>query len=811
MKNILLLFAVLALGVFTATAQENIITIKEIRSKDLIKKVMLTGIIMDIKTGELLPGASVYFADDKIGTLADANGKYIISNIPSGHHVIEITHSGYATLVEHLELTGDSERDFKLSSIVTENQGVIVTGVSGATSIRKSPVPVSSIRKAALLQSSATNIIDALSHVPGVSQLSTGPAISKPFIRGLGYNRVVVVNEGVRQEGQQWGDEHGVEIDELSVGRVEVLKGPGSLMYGSDALAGVINFITNIPVAEGTMKGNILSNFQNNNGLLAINGNIAANKNGLNWNLYGTYKSAGDYQNKYDGKVLNSRFNEKNFGGYIGINKSWGYSHLIFSRFDQRLGMVEGNRDNGTGKFILFSGSPIERVATESDLDSRDLFVPQQRVQHNKFIIDNNFAIKKSRLKINLGYQNNLRQEFGNPEDPGKKSLFFDLKTINYNLQWQLPELKEWHTTIGINGMGQNNENKGEEMLIPEYDLFDIGGFLYMQRLFKKATVSGGFRFDNRSVDAKEYREGAAIKFPAFTRSFANFSGSAGVSFEPTDALTFKLNIARGFRAPSLAEMASNGAHEGTNRYEYGDQNLKSETSLQFDGGIDVDNEHFSIGVSTFYNQMNDFIFYKKLESVSGGDSLVNVSGDLIPAFRFDQQDAKLAGVEGTVDIHPHPLDWLHFENTVSFVRGRFDEDIDGSKNLPLIPAARLVSELRGDFKKAGKILKNLYVKVEADKIFAQKHPFSGYDTETTTSGYTLLNAGFGSDVLGKKKQILLSIHFAINNISDIAYQNHLSRLKYAAENRVSGRNGVFNTGRNISVKVNVPLNFEKK
>jgi|CXWL01.1.fsa_nt_gi iron complex outermembrane receptor protein len=774
-------------------------------------KVTLTGKITDAKTGEVLPGASVYFADDKIGASADVNGKYVLSNIPSGHHVIEISHAGYATLVEHLELNSDMERDFKLSSVLVENQGVIITGVSGATSIRKAPVPVTAIRKAALLQSSSTNIIDALSHVPGVSQLSTGPAISKPFIRGLGYNRVVIVNEGVRQEGQQWGDEHGVEIDELSVGRVEVLKGPASLMYGSDALAGVINFITNTPVAEGTMKGNLLSNYQSNNGLFALNGSIAANKNGFNWNLYGTYKSAGDYKNKYDGKVLNSRFNEKNFGGYFGINKSWGYSHLIFSRFDQRLGLVEGERDDATGKFILFAGSPIERIATTADLYSRNLFVPQQRVQHNKFILDNNFAIKKSRLKINLGYQDNLRQEFGNPENPERKELFFDLKTINYNVQWQLPEMKEWHTTIGINGMRQRNENKGKEVLIPEHSIFDIGGFVYVQRLFKKATLSGGLRFDNRRVDSKEFFDGADLKFAAFTRSFSNFSGSAGVSLEPTEALTLKINIARGFRAPTLAEMASNGAHEGTNRYEYGNQNLKSETSLQIDGGADVDNEHFSIGLSVFHNRMNDFIFYRKLASVFGGDSLVNVDGDDIPAFKFDQQNAKLAGIEASVDIHPHPFHWLHFENTISFVRGLFDDAIDGSKNLPLIPAARLVSEWRGDIKKAGKIFRSLYVKIEADKTFTQKKPFTGYDTETATSGYTLLNAGFGTDILGKSKKTLLGIHFAVTNIANAAYQNHLSRLKYAAENMVTGRNGVFSTGRNFSVKLNLPLNFMSK
>lgn len=811
MKKTLPITILLLLHTIILIAQNNLVS-NLVTGKNINKtiKISLSGKITDLKTGEPLPGASVYFTDDKIGTIADARGKYLLNNIPSGHHIIEISFAGYATLIEHLELTGNTEKDFALSSVVIENQGVIVTGVSGATSIRKSPVPVTALRKSALLQSSATNIIDALTHIPGVSQLSTGPAISKPFIRGLGYNRVVVVNEGVRQEGQQWGDEHGAEIDELSIARAEVLKGPASLMYGSDAMAGVVNFITNIPVAEGTLKANLLTNYQSNSNLFGLNGNIAGNKKGFNWNVYGTYKSSGDYKNKYDGRVLNSRFNEKNFGGYVGINKSWGYSHLIFSRYDQRLGVVEGERDNATGKFILFAGSPLERIATAKDLDSRDLFVPQQRVQHNKIISDNNFVINKSRLKINLGYQNNLRQEFGNPEDPKEKELFFDLKTINYNVQWQLPEMKEWHTTFGVNGMRQSNQNKGAEVLIPEYNIFDIGSFVYIQRLFKKTTVSGGFRYDNRSVDSKEFYDGSTVKFNTLKKSFANVSGSAGISYEPSDAITLKVNIARGFRAPTLAELASNGAHEGTNRYEYGDQNLKSETSLQLDGGVDINYEHFSVGLAAFYNRMNDFIFYRKLESLLGGDSLVNVNGDNISAFKFNQSDAKLTGFEASLDIHPHPLDWLHIENAISFVRGRFEDAIDGSDNLPLIPAAKLTSELRATFKKAGKALQNIYMKTSLDKMFAQKKPFTGYGTETITKGYALVNFGFGADIANKNKT-LFSLHISATNITDVAYQNHLSRLKYAADNLMTGRSGVFGMGRNFSVKLNVPLDLSKK
>lgn len=801
---------------FTSEAQQLQVEQKQgqINISNRVKGV-LSGKITDVKTGEGLPGTSIYFIDDKIGTIAGENGNYTLSNIPFGHHVIEISHAGYSTLVEHIEITTDLQKDFALSPVIAENQGVIVTGVSGATSIRKAPVSVVSVKKLALLQTPSSNIIDALSHIPGISQLSSGPAVSKPVIRGLGYNRVVTINDGVRQEGQQWGDEHGIEIDEMSVSKVELLKGPASLMYGSDAMAGVINFITNVPVADGTIKGMIQSNYQSNNGLRAFNATIAGNKNGFNWNVYGTAKSAGDYKNKYDGKVLNSRFNENNFGGYAGINKGWGYSHIIVSRFDQQLGLVEGERDATTGKFLLYAGSPLERIATSTDLSSRELFVPRQRVQHNKIVSDNNFVIKKSRIKLNIGYQQNKRREYGNPEDPAEEDLYFDLKTINYNLQWQLPRMNEWHTTVGLNGMQQANTNKGAEVLIPAYSLFDIGGFVYVQRFFNKATISGGVRMDNRSINSKEFYEGPDLKFAPFKRSFSNVSGSVGISYEPSDLVTLKANMARGFRAPSLAELASNGTHEGTNRYEYGDNKLKSETSFQLDAGVDLNYEHFSIGLSAFYNRITDFIFYQKLSSYTGGDSLVNVDGDLITAFGFNQHDAKLAGLELTVDIHPHPLDWLHFENNFSFVRGKFDNqlvsNLAGSDNIPFVPAARWNAEVRADIKKWGKHFQNGYAKFEMDKTFKQDKFFTAYDTETATPGYLLLNAGIGADIVNNYQKVIFSLHVGVTNIADVAWQNHLSRLKYTAINNLTGRTGVFNTGRNFSIKLNLPLTFNSK
>ena len=357
--------------------------------------------------------------------------------------------------------------------------------------------------------------------------------------------------------------------------------------------------------------------------------------------------------------------------------------------------------------------------------------------------------------------------------------------------------------------MQQNNTNKGIEQLIPNYNLFDFGVYAFTQKIINKITLSGGLRFDNRHVDAGNLLDGGAIKGGAFKKSFSNFSGSAGVAAQVSKKVNLKLNIARGFRAPSIPELASNGAHEGTIRYEYGNNHLKSETSLQVDAGIEYGTEHISFGLSAFYNSFNNFIFYRKLSAINGSDSLVIVNGDALTAFKFDQNKATLTGFEATLDIHPHPLDWLHILNSFSLVSGQLKTPIEGNKFLPFIPATKLVTEIKGSFNDLTKNIHNFYIKFEVDNTFDKNNVFTVYNTETKTPGYTLLNAGIGADVVSAKNKTLFSLSFSALNIADVAYQNHLSRLKYAEENLATGRQGVFNMGRNYSIKINVPLNIK--
>jgi iron complex outermembrane recepter protein len=772
----------------------------------MLKKGNLSGTVTDAKTGKSIIGASVFITDSKLGVSTDAKGNYSFTNIPEGNHLIEISHIGYSVIAENINIEGDVKKDFILTAAVIENNAVVVTGVTGATQLKKIPFAISVIRKQDFFQNTSSNIIEALTKIGGVSTLATGPAISKPVIRGLSYNRVLTINDGVRQEGQQWGDEHGIEIDEASVNKIELLKGPASIIYGSDAMAGVVNIITNVPVQNNTIKANISSNVQTNNKLRTLNASVGGNKNGFNWNVYTSNKAAADYKNKYDGYIFNSKFTEHNVGGYAGYNGNWGYSHVLLSSFNLKAGLIEGERD--TAGYFIKSVAGGSTRATTDDFKSTTPQIPYQHIRHFKIATDNSIKAGEGHLNFNIGFQQNQREEFGNIDHPQERSLYFNLKTITYTAQYHFAATKGWKTSLGINGMQQNNRNKGVEQLIPDYNLFDFGSYLYAQKTIKKITLSGGLRFDNRTVDVKDLLDGTAVKGNAFKKSFSNFSGSIGIAAEATDKLNVKLNIARGFRAPSIPELASNGAHEGTTRYEFGTANLKSETSLQFDGGLEYAAAHVSFGVSAFYNSFNNFIFYRKLTTNGGADSTVTVSGTDLTAFKFDQRKASLAGLEATLDIHPHPLDWLHIENTFSLVSGRFSDAIAGSKNIPFIPATKLVTELRGNFDHLKGAVHNFYVKLELDNTFTQNQIFTAYNTETKTKGYSLLNMGLGADFVNRKEQPLFNLNFSVLNITDMAYQNHLSRLKYAAENLATGRTGVFNMGRNFSIKLNVPLSF---
>lgn len=798
------------------------------------QKTFLAGKVTDKLTGESLPGVTLYVPDLKIGAISAIDGSYKIENLPQTKILVQVSFLGYNTIIEMIDLSNTTTKDFKLEVSIKEMNEVVVTGTSKATEIRKSPIPIVAIDKKHIDQNLSTNVIDAIAKLPGLNTVTTGPNVSKPFIRGLGFNRVLTLYDGVRQEGQQWGDEHGVEVDEFSVDRIEVVKGPASLTYGSDALAGVVNLIPAPPVLDGMIKGNFTANYQTNNGLLGSSAALAGNNNGFVWGGRISDKQATNYQNKQDGRVFGTSFKESDANAYIGLNKHWGYSHLKLSVFDDLQSIPDGSRDSISRKFTkqINEADTIRPIVFDKELDSYKIPTLHQHVQHYKIISTSNFIIGNGKLSLNLGYQQNTRREFIHPENFDIAGLYLVLNSYTYDFKYHLPEKNGWETTIGINGMYQNNSNKGTEFIIPDYTLFDVGPFAFMKKSFSKLDLSLGIRYDNRSFNNEGMYTrqnlqtgfemqtkipdtvGASHLFSDYKHTFSGSSGSIGATYSVSDNFFIKANIARGYRAPNISEISANGVHPGTNIYQIGNPNFKSELSLQEDIGIFFSSEHITCEVDCFNNNISNYIYNEKVLNSQGQDSIV-VSGN--QTFQFQAARAQLYGGEASIDIHPHPLDWLHFENSISVLsainKGVKEISItDSAKYLPFIPPMHTRTELRADIKKKFKYFSSIYVKVEMEYYAKQNKAYLAFNTETETPSYTLFNAGIGGDITGKSGNILCSIHILGNNFTDVIYQAHLSRLKYFENypNNGTGRSGIYNMGRNISFKMVIPLDFKK-
>ena len=675
---------------------------------------------------------------------------------------------------------------------------VTVTGVTGDTKLKHATAPVSIVTPQVLHSTASTNIIDAISHQPGVSQLTTGGSISKPIIRGLGYNRVVVMSEGVRQEGQQWGDEHGVEVDDSSVGSVEILKGPASLMYGSDAMAGVVILHPQATLPEGEMRANVSSEYQTNNGLFHYSLQMAGNQSGFVWDARYGDKIAHAYKNKYDGYVPGSQFRERTFRLLLGVNKEWGHSRLTGTVYHLTPGIIEGERDTETG----------ELISHLSSLTSYKKALPFQQVKHYKAVWDNSLNLPSGYLKVIIGYQQNRRQEF--EESMDEYELYFKLHTLTYDLRYITNEWNGWKLSTGIGGMYQKSGNEGEEYLIPDYRLFDFGVYATATKsLGNRWTLNGGVRYDHRRLHGDELMEDGEQRFIDFSRHFNGLTGSIGAVCNINEHFNLRLNLARGFRTPNMSELASNGVHEGSIRYELGNQQLKAEYSLQGDLGLDFTSHYVSAQLAIFANRINHYIFtHRVADEIEEG----------YLTYAYTQGDARLLGFEAGIDFHP--IHSVHFSNTFSYVDARLTSD---NRYLPFTPAPHWSSELKWELSHHShttvnhhhttdaahrSVFNNLYIAAGLDCYLKQTHIYDADDTETATPGYALLSLSAGTDVQIKRKKVA-ELYITADNLLDKAYQNHLSRLKYADENVVTGRRGVYNMGRNIVFKVIIPIKLQ--
>ena len=797
----------------------------------IISAQTLRGKVFDVDTKEAIPGVIIYIPDLKVSAVTDTGGHYKITNLPKRTFLVQVTILGYTTITEDVDFSSVTQKDFAMKQSATLGNEVVITGVSQATETKMSPVPITSIDHMYIQQNLYSNAIDAIVKVPGVNAVTTGPNVSKPFIRGLGYNRILTLFDGQRQEGQQWGDEHGIEVDQYNIDRMEVIKSPASLMYGSDALAGVVSIFPTPVAPEGKITGNILNEYQTNNGLIGNSLLFTGNSNGISWLVRGSHKMAEDYQNHIDGRNYNTAFQETDAFASIGINKSWGYSHLNFSLFDDLQEIPDGSRDSATGKFTkqISEADTVREIVPANELSTYQIGTLHQHVQlyrvydNSEFLLDNG-----SRLDISLGFEESIRREYSHPTAPDVAGLYLVLNSYTYDTRYFFTEKNGWKPVIGINGMYQtNNSSNGTEAIVPSYSLLDAGGFGVITKSFHNLEISGGLRYDVRSFnnDAMYIKTnpsdgfgmfvtgndtvGAGKPFYSYKTTFSGFTGSLGLSYTISDKMIVKANVAKGFRAPNIAEISSNGVHPGTNFYQIGNLNFKPEFSLQEDIGLEYTSKILEASIDFFNNNISNYIFDEQLLNSKGHDSVV-VPGTT--TFKFVASQAQLYGGEISLDIHL--TKWLHFENAAAIVNSiNLGDGIravtDSTKYLPFTPPFHFVSDLRATFNKKYTHIAHIFAKVEVVYYAAQNHAFLAYGTETPTPPYSLLNCGLGTDITNKTGKAICTLSIMGNNLLDGSYQDHLSRLKYFGYNYVTQHAGMYNMGRNIGFKLLIPLDLK--
>lgn len=786
---------------------------------------------------EPVENITIKILGSKGSTKSNVSGTYQLGGIPSGNYDLIFSGIGYQSKRIKVTLKGDTALvNADLLSLASDLGDVVITGVNRATQLRKSPVPIAVLSKKSMDQNVNTNLIEAIvKGVPGITAVTTGPNVSKPFIRGLGYNRVLTLYDGLRQEGQQWGDEHGIEVDEYGITRAEVVKGPASLTYGSDALAGVINMIPHSPNFEdGKLKGDFTANYQSNNGMIGSSLGLAYIKNDWKYTFRATGKTAHNYQNKIDGLVYGTAFREYNLSASARVDKAWGSSKTAVTYYDNLMEIPDGSRDSLSRRFtrqVLDDGDDIKNrpIVPESDLNTYSINPLHQHIQHYRFYNTSQFKFGTSDLNLLIGGQQSVRREYNHPTIPSQAGLYVVLNTFNYDLKYNLPDFAGIESTIGVNGMYQGNRSKAAtDFPIPDYDLFDIGAFYFAKKSMGKIDVSGGIRIDRRNIHWSDFYVGTdaqtgfgkqvsstdatgKLQFPSFDKNYYGLSGSLGLTYNISEKLLIKANVARGYRAPNITEIGSNGLDPGAHIVYLGNRTFKPEFNLQEDIGIIAYLKDAEISMELFNNNIQNYIYQSRLTDANG-NPVVIVPGNL--TYQYQQSKARLYGAEISVNLHPSAMKWLSFNNSLAYVVGLnqnqelLDKHGREAKYLPFIPPLQVRTEIKATAQKAIGIFDKPYIKIDA-AFFADQDKFYALDnTETFTPGYTLINGGIGSTLKTNKGRILCDVFLQADNIFNVAYQSNLNRLKYFEYYNPSpnGRSGIYNMGRNLSFKVIIPI-----
>jgi iron complex outermembrane receptor protein len=770
-----------------------------------------SGVVNDQDTRQRLADATVSIKELGQSVLTSKDGTFRFKGICPGVYTVVITHVSCSPLTSHIHLKEDLHRDFEMPHTATQLTEVVVKGSAGVGSTAVS----AELQGRQLEATRGLSLGESLRKINGVTVLQTGNNIYKPVIHGLHSNRVLILNNGIRQEGQQWGSEHAPEVDPFLANRLTVIKGASSIRYGGDAIGGVILVEPKllpygIPGTAAEVNAALFSN--NRQGVIsAMVEGSPVRRPGFAWRLQGTAKRGGNARTP-DYWLANSGIQELNMSATAGWRRKNSGLELFYSFFSTEIGIFTGSHIGNVTDLInaINNGQPPEYIRN-ADFTYK-IERPYQDVQHHlakaKGFINTG---EWGRLNIIGSFQFNQRREYDIVRTPrSNPQLELGLSTMGLDVVWDHFKHQRLKGTVGVSGMYQVN-NINYRFFVPNYNALNLGVFIAEKYSFGDWAVEAGVRFDHRSLnditdnDSPPYDELMGNEItpgdPYGTRNFSGLSANGGVNYRLGN-WKWVLSGTTAWRAPQVNELFSDGLHHGAARIERGRPDLATERSYGIAGAMDYSDEKWAFDVDLYYKHIEDFIYLKP-----SFPPQLTIRG-AFPTFEFDQTDARLYGADiqlsYLIDHH------LRLQGKASLLRAF---DIRNDDWLIQMPSDRYEASAEYLFEDGNKFSRS-YVKISVGHVTEQtrvpatgnikvENPDGSYSMESDYAppppAYTLvgLEAGTDFDIRHRRMSIILGV----TNLFDVAYRDYLNAFRYFADDM----------GRNISLRLKIPFEFNSK
>lgn len=770
----------------------------------------LSGTVTDLHDGSLLIGAMLIVAGTEQAVQTDFDGKFTLSNLCNGTYSIQVSHPYCLTKGFTVKVSGNTTKFFKLEHHLEELNQITLEGK--AYSNKSKTILENTISKEELERFSSGSLGDALNSLSGVSSLNTGNTVVKPLINGLHSSRVVIINNGVRMEDQEWGAEHAPNVDINSIGNLTLIKGAGALQYSGDAVGGVIVAeASKVPVKDSLYGKILLTAVSNGRGSSLTSHLTRSYQSGWYATLQGTLKRFGDFEAP-DYILSNTGVFERNASLNVGLNRFDYGIEAYYSLFKNEIGILRASHLGGAQDQLRAINSDAPLIINDFTYQINE---PRQDVTHHLARVKGFKRFENfGKLSLQYDFQRNDRLEFdirrGADRDNASLDLQLDTHTLLLDLDSHVTDAISLKT--GVMGSYQNNfadPNTGVRRLIPDYDKYDLGVYAVADyRLNDQWLLEAGGRFDYTYMDVfKFYRTSFWESrnydqlFPEIAveeldnqiltnpqLNFYNGSGTLGAtcSFGEDYKLFFNYSIAS--RAPNPSELFSEGLHHSASRIELGDLRFNSEVGHKVSLTFQRDNDIFSFSVNPYINSISDFIVIEPIEIQQ------TVRGNF-QVWEYRQTNAQLLGLD--LDASYAFAKNFRLNNQFSLVKG-----YDRTRDEPLISMPPV--NTKNEIVYQNPEFNNIRLSLQSEYNFRQNEfPDNNFevfipetetmevvDVSTPPDAYHLLN--FNSSIeFNINQKSILTVGFGITNVLNTSYRNYLNRLRYYADDL--GRNFLFN------------------